>query len=276
VASCLQKLPAIVRILHRLCVFIFLSYFHYCLFFNAAIRQLDGTFHGQQHDPAWKCIHPKNKPIKTLKITENNEKNFWITRKSCKCQEKIAMPFVLEKNVRPPRSSDIHTWTGELCPSRNVGGNTLQQVEIFKYFGVMFPADRRRNKEINARICKANAVLRELYRAVVTKRKLSNIEKLSAFKSVFVPILTYLEHESWVITEKVLYLKYKWQGWDFCEEFTVRRFEIKCTTVKFVKLWMSSHFSETRRPSYDYSYTWPECPRKDCRSESCWTRASDP
>jgi len=49
-------------------------------------------------------------------------------------------------------------------------------------------------------IDKENAVLRELYRSLVTKRKLSNIAKLSVFKSAFVRILTY-DPESWVMTE---------------------------------------------------------------------------
>ena len=48
-----------------------------------------------------------------------------------------------------------------------------------------------------------NAVLRELYRSVVTKRELSNTAELSVFKSVFVPILTYGD-ESWVMTEKII------------------------------------------------------------------------
>jgi len=38
---------------------------------------------------------------------------------------------------------------------------------------------------------------------VVTKRELSNTAKLSVFKSVFIPILTY-GHESWVKTENVI------------------------------------------------------------------------
>jgi len=45
------------------------------------------------------------------------------------------------------------------------------------------------------RIGKANAVLRELYRYVVTKPELVNTAKFTVFKSVFVPILTY-GHES--------------------------------------------------------------------------------
>jgi len=81
-----------------------------------------------------------------------------------------------------------------------VNGSALQQVEKFKYLGVVFTSDGRRNEEIDKWIGKANAVLRELYRSVVTKQELSNTAKLSVFKSVFVPILTFV-HKSWVVTE---------------------------------------------------------------------------
>ena len=64
--------------------------------------------------------------------------------------------------------------------------NTLQQVQKFKYIGVVFTSEERWSEETDAWIAKANAVLRELYRSVVTKRELSNTAKLSDFKSVFV------------------------------------------------------------------------------------------
>jgi len=38
---------------------------------------------------------------------------------------------------------------------------------------------------------------------VATKRELSDTAKLSVFKSIFVPILTY-GYESWVMTERIL------------------------------------------------------------------------
>ena len=44
--------------------------------------------------------------------------------------------------------------------------------------------------------------MRALHNSVVMKQELSNKAKLSSFKTVFVPILTY-GHESWVITERV-------------------------------------------------------------------------
>jgi len=76
-----------------------------------------------------------------------------------------------------------------------------------------FRSDRSHSKEIDTSTSETNAVLQELYlsdtptsetnaalqelyRSVATKTKLSNIAKLSAFKSVCVPILT-CGHESW-------------------------------------------------------------------------------
>jgi len=63
-------------------------------------------------------------------------------------------------------------------------------METFKYLGVVFTSDESRNKGIDTRICKANAILRELYYSVVTKREISKNKKLSVFKWVFVPTLT--------------------------------------------------------------------------------------
>jgi len=63
-----------------------------------------------------------------------------------------------------------------LCLSRHprqcilqVSGNTLQQVETFKYLGVIFMSDQSRNKGIDTWIGKANSVLREIDCSVVTK-----------------------------------------------------------------------------------------------------------
>ena len=55
---------------------------------------------------------------------------------------------------------------------------------------------------MDTRIGKASAVMRALHYSVVMKRELSKKAKLSIFKAVFVPILTY-GHESWVMTERM-------------------------------------------------------------------------
>jgi len=72
---------------------------------------------------------------------------------------------------------------------------------------------------IDTRIGKANAVLREFSRSVVTKRELSKTAKMSVFKSVFIPILTN-GRGSWVMTEKY-FPQCKRHRWDFCEVSTV-------------------------------------------------------
>ena len=66
-----------------------------------------------------------------------------------------------------------------------VSGKTLQQVETLKYLGMVFTSDESRNTGIDTRIGKANAVLRERYCSVMTKREFSKNAKLSVFKSVF-------------------------------------------------------------------------------------------
>ena len=78
----------------------------------------------------------------------------------------------------------------------------LKQVEKFKYLGVAFTSDRRQDKELDTRIGKASAVMRTLHYSVVKKRALSKKAKLSIFRTVFVPILTY-GHESLVMMERV-------------------------------------------------------------------------
>ena len=83
-----------------------------------------------------------------------------------------------------------------------VNGATLKQVEKFKYLGVAFRSDGRQDEELDTRIGKASVVMRALHYSVVMKRELSKKAKLSIFKAVFVPILTY-GHEPWVMTERM-------------------------------------------------------------------------
>ena len=85
-----------------------------------------------------------------------------------------------------------------MCLSRHpvqcsfqTNGVTLQQTEKFKHLGVTFSSDGRQDNELDTRIGKASTVMRQLYRSVVLKRELCTKAKLSVFRSVFVPILTY-------------------------------------------------------------------------------------
>jgi len=81
-----------------------------------------------------------------------------------------------------------------------VSGNTLQQVDKFKCLGLVSTSDGKLNKEIDARVSEASAVLRELHRSVLKKRELSNTAKLY-LKLFFISILNY-GPESYITTEK--------------------------------------------------------------------------
>ena len=95
------------------------------------------------------------------------------------------------------------TRTETMCLSRQpkqcslqIDGVPLKQSEKFKYLGVSVTSDGRQNSELDIRIGKASAVMRQLHRSVVPKRE------LCTFRSVYAPILTY-GHECWIMNEKV-------------------------------------------------------------------------
>ena len=72
-----------------------------------------------------------------------------------------------------------------------VNGATLKQIEKFEYLWIAFTGGARQDKELVTRIGKASAVMRALHSMFVMKRELSKKAKLSIYKTVFVPILTY-------------------------------------------------------------------------------------
>jgi len=75
--------------------------------------------------------------------------------------------------------------------SLRVGNEVLPQAKEFKYLGVLFTSEAKMEWEMDRRIGAASAVMRALYRSVVVKRKLSRKAKLSIYRSIYVPILTY-------------------------------------------------------------------------------------
>ncbi|KAK5888457.1 hypothetical protein CesoFtcFv8_014550 [Champsocephalus esox] len=86
------------------------------------------------------------------------------------------------------------------CPLQ-VGNESLPQVKELKYLGVLFSSEGTMEREMGRRIRAVGAVLQSLYRTVVTKRELSQKAKLSVYRAIFVPTLTY-GHEGWVMTER--------------------------------------------------------------------------
>uniref|UniRef100_A0A8C6NQ68 Reverse transcriptase domain-containing protein n=1 Tax=Nothobranchius furzeri TaxID=105023 RepID=A0A8C6NQ68_NOTFU len=82
-----------------------------------------------------------------------------------------------------------------------VRDEVLPQGEEFKYLGVLFTSEGKLEREIDRWIGAASAVMRALYRSVVLKKELSQKAKLSIYRWIYVPTLTY-GHELWVATER--------------------------------------------------------------------------
>ena len=119
-------------------------------------------------------------------------------------------------------------------------GVTLQQTEKFKHLRVAFSSDGRQDNELDTRIRKASAVMRQLYRSVVLKRELCTKAKFSVFRSVFVPFLTY-GHECWSMTERV---RSRIQATEmvFCEKSEVYLYLTRLKSLSFVNLSTSNRY----------------------------------
>uniref|UniRef100_A0A8C9TQF7 Reverse transcriptase domain-containing protein n=1 Tax=Scleropages formosus TaxID=113540 RepID=A0A8C9TQF7_SCLFO len=87
------------------------------------------------------------------------------------------------------------------CPLQ-VRGENLPQVEEFKYLGILFTSEGRREREIGHRLGAAAAVMRSLYQTVVVMGELSHKAKLSIYWLIYVPTLT-SGRELWVMTERI-------------------------------------------------------------------------
>ncbi|XP_036950584.1 uncharacterized protein LOC119017743 [Acanthopagrus latus] len=83
-----------------------------------------------------------------------------------------------------------------------VGNESFPQLKEFKYLGVLFTSEGMMGREIDQRVGAAGAVLHALHHTFVMKRELSGKAKLSIYRSIFVPTLTY-GHERWVMTERM-------------------------------------------------------------------------
>ena len=132
-----------------------------------------------------------------------------------------------------------------------VSENTLQQVETFKCLGVVFTCDGSRNKGIDTRISKSNAVLPLCVSFTAPWWRNRCFQRPQSFQF----LNRSLSRSSPVVMNLRWRLKGYWhenrqQRWNICEESTVWHFVTRSTGLKSVKPAMSSHFSESRDPSY--------------------------
>lgn len=82
-----------------------------------------------------------------------------------------------------------------------VNGKKIEQVKSIKYLGVKLDGNGQQDIEIAARIESAANVYHAPKNGFISKREISVKAKMSVYKTVFVPILTY-GCESWVLTKR--------------------------------------------------------------------------
>ena len=82
-----------------------------------------------------------------------------------------------------------------------INRETLEQVDSYKYLGVIISANCSLKEEINQRISKATKVYSQLGQAFIGKRELTTKTKISIFNSVYCPTLIY-GSETWNLDSK--------------------------------------------------------------------------
>lgn len=83
-----------------------------------------------------------------------------------------------------------------------LNGKAIEQVDNFKYLGVRLDSKGNHEIEINDRIDSAAKVYHSLRNSFLGKREVSLKAKMSIYRAVFVPILTF-GCESWVLTKRL-------------------------------------------------------------------------
>ena len=82
-----------------------------------------------------------------------------------------------------------------------LGREELEQVENYKYLGVMINQDGRLRDEISQRIKKATAVYHQLGNAFIGKKELTTKTKMAVYNTVYCPTLLY-GSETWTLDNR--------------------------------------------------------------------------
>ena len=83
----------------------------------------------------------------------------------------------------------------------SLGRENLEQVNNYKYLGVMINSEGRLREEINQRIQKAMSVYHQLGNSYINKRELTTSTKMTIYNTVFSPTLLY-GSETWTLDSR--------------------------------------------------------------------------
>ena len=83
-----------------------------------------------------------------------------------------------------------------------IDGQKMEQVDMFKYLGTTIHRDGTEDAEIKERIASASRLYYSLSRAFLGRKEVSKKTKMTIYKTVYRPILTY-GSESWTLTNRI-------------------------------------------------------------------------
>nr|CAH7735643.1 unnamed protein product [Callosobruchus chinensis] len=80
-------------------------------------------------------------------------------------------------------------------------GKVIEQVEAFKYLGIVIQGDGTMEVEIKERLMKASKLYHTLRRSFICKKEISRKTKITVYKTIFRPVLTF-GSESWLLSDR--------------------------------------------------------------------------
>lgn len=93
--------------------------------------------------------------------------------------------------AKEPQNADIR-----------INGRQIQQTQKLNYLGVTFDDQGKQETDITERIEKSNKLYHAMNKNFISKREVTQKTKLSVYKTIFRPTLTY-GSESWVLTKRM-------------------------------------------------------------------------
>lgn len=83
-----------------------------------------------------------------------------------------------------------------------IGDQKIEQVDIYKYLGVLIQREGNMEEEINERLSSAAKIYHALSKTFLAKREIANTTKTTVYKTIFRPILTF-GGETWNLTNNI-------------------------------------------------------------------------
>ena len=101
-------------------------------------------------------------------------------------------------SINPKKTKTMIIGRDQTSHEIKLNDEVLEQVDSYKYLGVVIKSNCSLKEEINQRISKAIKVYSQLGHTIISKRELTTKTKISIYNSIYCPTLIY-GSESWTL-----------------------------------------------------------------------------